>query len=344
MFKKATKTKSKLRLALCGPSGSGKTYTSLVFASVFGKVAVIDTERGSASKYADLFEFDVLELQPPYHPNRFMEAIADASDYDVLVIDSLSHAWAGEGGLLEEVEKIAMRTNAKNSYTAWRKGTPIQQKLIDKILNAPLHVIATMRSKQEYILEERQSGGRKTMAPRKVGMAPIQRNDIEFEFDVVGSMDLDNNLVIDKSRFSVISGEVYCKPDVSVGIMLRDWLSDGKEVVKDEPKKKSKKKKTETPKEEEADPLQPAIDKLKQEFGDDILPERVSKVADFFSDGASLKDLERYLGKTHNEWGNSEFDELTGLARQINHCDELKRTSTIRQLFNVKDREPGEEG
>ena len=129
MFKQAVKHESKLRLAIAGPSGSGKTYTALAMAAALGgPVAVVDTEHGSASKYADLFAFDVLEMEAPFHPDRFIQAIreAAAAGYKTIILDSLSHAWNGQGGLLELVEDAQKRMKNANSFAAWRDVTPIQ--------------------------------------------------------------------------------------------------------------------------------------------------------------------------------------------------------------------------
>jgi hypothetical protein len=230
-FKKATKSQAKLRMAITGPSGSGKTYTALSLASALGSVAVIDTERGSASKYADLFSFDVLELTE-YNPRNYVNAIKEARDavlsngkpYDVLVIDSLSHAWTGQGGILELVDRAAKRSQSQNSFAAWRDVTPLHNQLVDTILTTPVHIIATMRSKTEYVLEKDERG--KT-APRKVGLAPVQRDGMEYEFDVVAEMDMDNNLIISKSRIISLTGAVINRPGAQLGEMLRAWLSDG---------------------------------------------------------------------------------------------------------------------
>jgi hypothetical protein len=224
-FVKAVKTQAKIRLALAGPSGSGKTFTALMLATALadgGKVAVIDTERGSASKYSDTFDFDVMEMDS-YHPDRFTAGIKEAQEagYAVLVIDSLSHAWNGLGGLLEIVEGIAKRSKSGNSFNAWNEATPIQNRLIDTITRSNMHIICTMRSKQEYILE--QVNGKNV--PRKVGMAPVQRNDLEYEFDVFGEMDYENTLIIQKSRCSALSGAVISKPDAKVADVLKNWLS-----------------------------------------------------------------------------------------------------------------------
>ena len=225
-FTKAEKTQSRARIALCGPSGSGKTYTALLLAKGLGdRVALIDTERGSASKYAgDVADFDKLELES-FSPELYVEAIraADNAGYDVIVIDSLSHAWSGKGGALELVDAAAARGKG-NSFAAWRGVTPMQQAMVDAMLQAKAHVIATMRTKTEYVLEEG-PGGKKV--PRKIGMAPIQRDGIEYEFDVVGDLDHDHRLVITKSRCSALSDAVITKPGADVARTIREWLSTG---------------------------------------------------------------------------------------------------------------------
>jgi hypothetical protein len=172
-FKKAVRTKLKARMAIDGPSGAGKTYTSLIAGTVFagegGNIALIDTERGSASLYADQFDFDVLELDH-FDPLHYVEAIqaAQGAGYDVLIIDSLSHAWEGEGGALDQVDKNAARFKG-NSFAAWRTVTPKHRKLVDTMLQSDMHIIATMRSKMEYMIEQDKQG--KTQI-QKVGWHP----------------------------------------------------------------------------------------------------------------------------------------------------------------------------
>lgn len=225
-FQKASKKQARLRMALIGPSGSGKTYTSLrVAKGLGGRVAVIDTERGSASKYADAFDFDVMELES-FEPQKYVEAIKAAGDagYDVLVIDSLTHAWSGKGGALEQVDKAAARSRSGNSFGAWREVTPIHNELVDAILRAKCHVIATMRVKQEYVLEVDERT--KKQVPRKVGLAPVQRDGMEYEFDVVGDMDA-AKLVISKTRCPAISKAVVDEPGEEFAATLRAWLTDG---------------------------------------------------------------------------------------------------------------------
>lgn len=224
LFRKAVMQESKLRLAIAGPSGSGKTYSSLAIATgLGGPIAVVDTEHGSASKYASLFQFDVLELHAPYHPDKYMEAIREASSagYRVIILDSMSHAWNGEGGLLELVEQATKRQKTPNSYTAWHDVTPIQNRLIETIVSAGIHIIATMRSKQEYV-QEKDNNGRSVI--RKVGMAPIQRDGFEYEFDVFFDLDTDNNAVVSKTRCPALTGTVINKPGKQVAAILTEWL------------------------------------------------------------------------------------------------------------------------
>ena len=225
MFKKAVKQEAKLRLAIAGPSGSGKTYTALAIAQAFGgSVAVVDTEHGSASKYADLFGFDVLEMEAPFHPDKFIHAITEAAaaGYTTIVLDSLSHAWNGQGGLLELVEEAQKRMKTSNSFAAWKDVTPIQNRFVEGIISAPIHVIATMRSKQEYVQEKDERTGRTTV--RKVGMAPIQRDGFEYEFDVFLDMDINNNAIVSKTRCPALTGRVFAKPGADIANILIDWL------------------------------------------------------------------------------------------------------------------------
>jgi len=228
-IKKATKTQSRLRLALVGISGSGKTYSSLQIAAGLGqRVLLLDTEHGSASKYADEFQFDVLELES-FDPRTYIEAIelGEGEGYDVLIVDSLSHAWSGKGGALELVDQAARRNSSGNSFAAWRDVTPLHNRLIDKIVGCRSHLIATMRAKTEYVQEKDERG--KTII-RKVGLAPVQRDQMEYEFDVVGDIDDAHNLRITKSRCRFLSDQFVHLPTENQKIIriLSDWLGQGK--------------------------------------------------------------------------------------------------------------------
>jgi DNA replication protein DnaC len=208
-------------MALCGSSGSGKTYTALNHAKELGrKVCLIDTEYGSASKYADKFDFYTIQLET-FAPETYSEAIrfVESKGYDVLIIDSISHAWMGKDGALEQVDKAAKRSQSNNSYVAWREVTPKHNDFVAAMLACKMHLIVTMRSKTEYVMEQNDKG--KTV-PKKVGLAPIQRDGIEYEFDIVGDMDLDHNLIITKTRCSELSGELINKPGHDLAVKINN--------------------------------------------------------------------------------------------------------------------------
>jgi energy-coupling factor transporter ATP-binding protein EcfA2 len=230
-FKKATKKTAKARIALMGPSGSGKSKTAQLMALGLGKkIAVIDTEHGSASKYAgdDGVEFDVLELES-FSPMTYVAAIHAAEDagYDVLIVDSLTHAWSGKGGALEQVDNAAKRSQSGNAYMAWRDVTPQHNELVDALVRCKCHLIATLRTKTDYVLEEVTRQGKTTKQPRRVGLAPIQRDGMEYEFDIVADITLDHDLIITKTRCTALDGAVINKAGEAFGRTIRDWLSDG---------------------------------------------------------------------------------------------------------------------
>ena len=141
-IRKAERKQSKLRLALTGPSGSGKTYSALTIARNLGKVAVIDTERGSASLYSNLCDFDAIDLDPPYTPERFIEALnlVQAGKYDVCIIDSTTHEWNGLGGCLELVDTLAASRYKGNSWAAWNDVTPRHRAFVDSVIQSPCHL------------------------------------------------------------------------------------------------------------------------------------------------------------------------------------------------------------
>lgn len=231
MFTKATKRAVKARVGLDGPTGSGKTFTALQWASVFGKkVALIDSERGSASLYADRYDFDVLEMSPPYEPERLVQALQEAEKegYDVVVIDSLSHFWEGEGGVLDIVDGAAQRSHG-NSFAGWKVGTPALRHLIDVMLGLDAHLIVTMRSKMEYVLEEDDRGKK---VPKKIGMAPVMRAGVEYEFAVVADMDLEHRLSISKSRCEQLADQVYPPGRSQDGAdVFKAWMETGEPVA-----------------------------------------------------------------------------------------------------------------
>jgi len=231
MFLKAVKFEEKLRLCIAGVAGSGKTYTALrvgcaIAKDCGGRVAMVDTEHRSARKYADIFDFDTVDIDPPYHPRRIGEIIASAvkADYKVLIVDSMSHFWQGKGGLLEEVDKFAKKNSGGNSFAAWKDATPIQVQMVEDMLAAGLHLIVCVRSKMEFDIQEIEGrNGRTRKVPVKIGMSPIQRSDIQYEFDVYGQMTQDNDLIIEKTRCPALAGEVINRPGEKLAGVLLEW-------------------------------------------------------------------------------------------------------------------------
>jgi len=234
LFTKAVKAEAKARVAITGPSGSGKTYSALVWATTLaegGKIAVIDTERDSAKLYADRFEFDSLSMTAPYHPHRLIEAlkVAEQEGYACVVIDSLTHFYNGAGGLLEIVEQAGAASKG-NNFAGWRTATPIQQQMVDAILNFNGHIIATMRSKTEWTLEKDERTGRS--APKKVGLAPQQRDGIEYEFTLVVEMDTEHRTIIGKTRCESLTDKVFQPNKGEEGaVEFLTWLKSGDPII-----------------------------------------------------------------------------------------------------------------
>lgn len=233
-IRKAERKKAKLRLGISAPSGAGKTYSSLLIAyGITGdweKVGLIDTENGSGDLYAHLGEYSVIPIEAPFTPDKYIQAIKLFEDngFEVVVIDSLSHAWAGEGGILDIQSAAAAASKSGNSYTAWREVTPKHNALVNTILQSKCHIIATMRAKTEYVQEKNDHG--KTEI-RKVGLAPIQRDGMEYEFTVMLDIALNHTASASKDRTSMFDGQ-YFKPGVETGKKLLDWLEMGVETVK----------------------------------------------------------------------------------------------------------------
>ncbi len=241
MFRKAERKKAKLRLGIAGPAGAGKTYSALLIAQgIGGKIALIDTEHGSGDLYAHLLEYDIAPLAPPYTPTKYREYIetAEKAAYNVLVIDSLSHAWEGEGGLLEMHDKATKARNDKNSFNAWKDITPEHNRLVDAILKSGMHMIVTLRSKMAYEVQRDERTGKS--APVKIGLKPIFREGIEYEFTTVFDMTAEDHIATaSKDRTGLFDGKHFT-PDKTTGLTLLEWLETGadgdaaaREAVKD---------------------------------------------------------------------------------------------------------------
>ena len=276
-FKKAERRAAKLRLALCSPAGGGKTFSALKIAKgIGGKVAMIDTEHGSGNLYADnqgMPEYAVLELDPPYTPFRYIEAIkaAESAGFDIIIIDSLTHAWAGEGGVLDMHDKATSASRSGNSFTAWREITPEHNRLVDAILQSKCHVIATMRTKQEYAQSTDDKG--KTVI-KKLGMAPVQREGMDYEFTVVMDLSTDHIATSTKDRTSLFDGQHF-KPTEETGTTFLAWLNKGKAETQPEPSPKP----------------EPLIDSPPM-----VTPEQIKKLDDMKKAGKNLAEAVKHLG------------------------------------------------
>ena len=221
MFKPATKSESKLRAAIFGPSGAGKTYSALRIASGMGsRIALIDSERATASKYSDRFKFDVANLGSRTIDD-YVAVIQQARGYDVLIIDSLTHAWQE---LLTEIDQLAKAKYRGNTWSAWSDGTPKQRALIDAIQDSSCHIIATMRSKTEWMTESTNNGKSR---PVRVGLAPEQGKGIEYEFDLLLELSPDHIANVIKDRTGKFQDSLIDKPGEDFGKALAAWLADG---------------------------------------------------------------------------------------------------------------------
>ena len=236
VFGEVTREKSKLRMALCGVSGAGKTLSALYIGygitGDWGKVALIDTEHGRGKFYADRQDlaiptgvFKYCELNPPYSPDRYIAAVKAAAaavgEDGAVIVDSFSHAWDNEGGVLDIKSEIAKRTG-KNDYTAWDEAGKYQNNLVNTILSINAHTIITMRAKMAYAMEVNEKG--KTV-PVKIGLAPVQRDSTEYEFDIALNIGRDHVAVTSKDTTFLDGFSSVITPEL--GKELKDWLDKG---------------------------------------------------------------------------------------------------------------------
>jgi len=239
-IRKAKRTQVAPKIAISGPSGAGKTLSALMIAygitKDWSKILVIDTENNSSELYAKatikniskvIGQFDVIEFEPPYSPQRYCEAVLEAvkaGKYQVIIIDSLSHSWNATGGALDMVNN----SNEVNSYAKWKYVTPAFNKMINTILQAKCTIICTLRAKQGYVMETNDRG---KQVPKKVGLEPIIRDGIEFEFTTVFDMNLDHYAMTSKDRTGIFSGQIVM--DDAVGILFEEWRMSGSPIVRE---------------------------------------------------------------------------------------------------------------
>ena len=233
-IRKARRSATKLRLLLTGPSGSGKTWGALQIAKgIGGKCVVIDTEEGSSDLYDHLHDFDVIDLRPPFSPERYIEAItaAEQAGYEVIIVDSVTHCWSGPGGCLEILEDVAKAQFRGNTWSAFSVITPRWRAFVDKLLRSPAHVICSGRSKTETAQVD--DHGKKKVA--KLGMKLEARDGLEFEFTCVLDLIHDGHYAtVSKDRTGLFAGDP--KPiTVATGERLAGWLAGGHAVEPPQP-------------------------------------------------------------------------------------------------------------
>ena len=223
-LRKATRKQAKIRLGLSAVSGGGKTYSAILIAkglcSDLSKVAIIDTENNSADLYSDLGEYNVLPLSAPYSPERYIEAIkaCESAGMEVIIIDSITHEWDGEGGCLEIQEKLG------GKYQDWAKVTPRHRKFIDSILQSPCHVITTVRRKQDYEMTKDGSGKIKV---EKAGLKEVTREGFEYELTVNLELDQRHNATALKDRTKLFMDQPSFVPSEETGKLIKDWCETG---------------------------------------------------------------------------------------------------------------------
>ena len=290
-FKKAERKQVRIKVGLAGPAGSGKTMSSLLMAygivkaefpnlseaEIWGKIVVIDTENGSGSLYVGkqvgpttIGEYNTIDLTPPFDPQIFIDAIhmAEQHGMDVIIIDSLSHAWAGAGGALDMQGKAAERTS---SWAAWRTVTPLHNKLVDAMLQSPCHVIANMRAKMEY--QQTEENGKK--AVKAIGMGVVMRDGIEYEFTVSFMLDYNHVASSTKDRTGMFDGK-YFTIDANTGKKMYEWLSSGAPVQDERPNVPTP---TPAPAAESDEQIQKAIDAVDALIKSVTTPENKTEIA-----------------------------------------------------------------
>jgi hypothetical protein len=312
-FKKATKQNATIKLAISGPSGSGKTFSALRLAKgLGGKTALLDTEYGSASLYADKFEFDTWDDQDPsgFPPEYFIRVIkaAEEAGYNNLIIDSLTHEWSGRGGCLDLADAVA-RTKCKgNTYTAWKEITPRHDKLIETIVGAKINIIATMRSKTEYVLNKDERTGKST--PQKVGMGTVQRDGMDYEFTLMFELDRDSHLAsAGKDRTCLFSDPSLITEDTGKKILA--WLNKTPDTKSEQPKQQAQAPQAQQPKTEK---------KVEKKDPTPYIQ------ADIDTRVANGEDLETIL---------TDYADIlkTDMVRELQELNDAERSIVARELF-----------
>ncbi len=227
-LQKASRKKAKMKLALQGPSGSGKSIGALLIAfglcGDWSKIAVIDSENSSADLYAHLGDYNTISIAPPFSPEKFIQAIklCEDSNMEVIIIDSVSHEWDGAGGILDIHSNMA-----GNSFTNWGKLTHRHNAFVQAMLQSACHIIGTIRSKQDYVLNEKNG----KMVPEKVGLKGVQRDGLDYEFTIVLDIDSKHNAIASKDRTALFISKPEFKISVDTGIQINNWCNQGEDII-----------------------------------------------------------------------------------------------------------------
>ena len=228
LLQKAERKQALIKLALQGPSGSGKTYSSLLLANGlvanWNHIAVIDTENNSSHLYSHLGSYNVLSLSEPFSPERYIEAIeaCEKAGMKAVIIDSISAEWEGSGGIIETHGNMA-----GNSFTNWNRITPRHNAFVQKILQSPSHIIATIRSKQDYVLTDKNG----KMVPEKVGLKGVTRDGMDYEFTVVLDIDIKHQATASKDRTGLFTNPLPFMITEQTGNKIRLWCI-GEDLIK----------------------------------------------------------------------------------------------------------------
>ena len=232
-LRKATRQKAKIRLGLSAVSGGGKTYSALLIAyglcNDWSKIAVIDTENNSADLYSHLGEYNVLPLKPPFSPESYIQSIkeCEGEGMEVIIIDSISHEWEGEGGIMNLVDTIG-----GGFSDAWKKLTPRHEQFKQSIIQSGCHIISTVRRKQEYLLEEYvNKQGRTVQKPVKAGMKEITREGWEYELTMNLELDIKHKASASKDRTGLFIDKDPFTPTIATGQIIAKWCEEGIEVI-----------------------------------------------------------------------------------------------------------------
>lgn len=315
-LQKATRKKSKLRLNISGPSGSGKTYSALLMAKGlvgdWTKIAVIDTEAGSAGLYSHLGDFNTIDLNPPYSPERYIQAI-DAcikAGMECVIIDSSSHEWSGAGGCIESNDKLAAAKYKGNTWSAWNETTPRHDAFVNKVLQSPIHFITCTRSKTETVMGEDKK-------VKKVGMKDIQRSEWEYELTVSLNLDRDTHLATpSKDRTNLFENRQPFVITEQTGKEIKEWCESGVEPAK--PKI--------TP-----DQLKSVLARL--EKGEDIL-KKVGDTYQFTPEEGKTMSRKLFLGKWFLDINKCDEAQLMELYNS--HKPTIDNDADLKAMFSTK--------